>query len=212
MKMAEYIAHSNWYSALFICKIAIVATMKNNTHRQISRVLHTMYRKEQSSFFLLDDKDRAFRMVGTVVAHTAKEKPLYWPTAVASQDEQIDIQLLCSFAYGFLGFTHLDDGLCIYPVVGADGLGLIDQRLSELPLVLGHRPDELRGHNRRAKRGAGGGGDVAEGGVGLDGEEDEAAGREVPQGPLERVLAALAVVDRHHHLLLRRCRRHDRAA
>jgi hypothetical protein len=37
--------------------------------------------------------------------------PLYRSTAVASQDEQINIQLLCSFAYGFLGITYLDDGL-----------------------------------------------------------------------------------------------------
>lgn len=57
-------------------------------------------------------------------------------------------------------------------------------------------------------------GEVAEGGEGLDGEEDEAAGREVAQGPLERVVAALALVDGHHNLLLRRRRRrlrgHDR--
>lgn len=50
-------------------------------------------------------------------------------------------------------------------------------------------------------------GEVAERGEGLDGEEDEAAGREVAQGPLERVVAALALVDGHHHLLLRRRRR-----
>jgi hypothetical protein len=29
-------------------------------------------------------------------------------------------------------------------VFGADGLGLVDERLGELPLVLAHRPDELR--------------------------------------------------------------------
>lgn len=40
--------------------------------------------------------------------------------------------------------------LITYPVFGADGLGLVDERLGELPLVLGHRPDELRRRHRRA--------------------------------------------------------------
>lgn len=108
----------------------------------------------------------------TVVTDAPKEQPLYWPTTVASKNQQIDIFLLSHFTYHLLCISDLDNCLYSNPVLGADGPGLVEELLRELPLLLLHRPDELRSHRRDGAQGCaeGRGGDVSEREVRLHGE------------------------------------------
>ena len=69
----------------------------------------------------------------------------------------------------------------------------------------------------RTRGAEGGGGDVSKGDERLHGEQQQRRhqrGRQVPQRPLQRAAAALALVHRHHHRLplLRRRRGHRRVS